>query len=99
MYIQVCAPPINGKDCPVPALTFPVIMSKRAAVGRIPCKTRPSRRYFDCHVSGCTSGFTQTTTYTRSNMNGDFRTPVNGDGQLETFAAELAHAAYHVALR
>ncbi len=32
-------------------------------------------------------------------MNGDFRTPVNGDALLETFAAELTHAAYHAALR
>ena len=32
-------------------------------------------------------------------MNGDFQTPVNRDALLETFAAELTHAAYHVALR
>jgi hypothetical protein len=32
-------------------------------------------------------------------MNGDFRTPVNRDALLETLAAELALAAYRVALR
>jgi hypothetical protein len=32
-------------------------------------------------------------------MNRDFQTPVNGDALLETFAAELTLAAYHVALR
>ncbi len=32
-------------------------------------------------------------------MNGDFRTPVDTDARLETFAAELTHAAYHAALR
>jgi len=32
-------------------------------------------------------------------MNGYFRTPVNRDAQLETFAAELALAAHRVALR
>ncbi len=45
MHIQVCAPPINGKESPVAALTFPVIISKKAAIGRIPCKTLPSNRY------------------------------------------------------
>jgi hypothetical protein len=32
-------------------------------------------------------------------MSGDFRTPVNQDAQLETFAAELTLAASRVALR
>ncbi len=32
-------------------------------------------------------------------MNGDLRTPVNGDALLEAFAAELTHAAYLAALR
>ena len=32
-------------------------------------------------------------------MNGDFQTPVNRDVRLETFTAELARAAYCVALR
>jgi hypothetical protein len=32
-------------------------------------------------------------------MNGDLKTPVNRDALLETFAAELTFAAYHVALR
>ena len=32
-------------------------------------------------------------------MNGEFRNPVNRDALLETFAAELTHAAYHAALR
>ena len=32
-------------------------------------------------------------------MNRDFQTPVDRDAQLETFAAELAVAAYRVALR
>ena len=32
-------------------------------------------------------------------MNGDFKTPVNPDALLDTFAAELALAAYRVALR
>ena len=32
-------------------------------------------------------------------MNGDFRTPVNRDALLETFAVELTLAAYRVALR
>ena len=32
-------------------------------------------------------------------MNGDLKTPVNRDAPLETFAAELALAAYRVALR
>jgi hypothetical protein len=32
-------------------------------------------------------------------MNGDFKTPVNRDALLETFAAELTCAAYRVALR
>jgi hypothetical protein len=32
-------------------------------------------------------------------MNGDFKTPVNRDALLETFAAELTFAAYRVALR
>jgi len=32
-------------------------------------------------------------------MNRDFRTRVNGEALLETFAAELTHAAYHAALR
>ncbi|HEV3162598.1 MAG TPA: hypothetical protein VGZ22_01060 [Isosphaeraceae bacterium] len=32
-------------------------------------------------------------------MNGDFETPIHRDVPLETFAAELAHAAYRVALR
>jgi hypothetical protein len=32
-------------------------------------------------------------------MNGDFKTPVNRDVLLETLAAELTVAAYHVALR
>jgi hypothetical protein len=31
-------------------------------------------------------------------MNGHFQTPVNEDARLETFAAELALAAYRVAL-
>jgi hypothetical protein len=32
-------------------------------------------------------------------MNGDVRTPVNGDTLLETFVAQLTHVAYHAALR
>jgi hypothetical protein len=32
-------------------------------------------------------------------MNQDFKTPVDRDAQLETFAAELTVAAYRVALR
>ncbi len=32
-------------------------------------------------------------------MNGDSETPVNRDALLDTFAAELTHAAYRVALR
>jgi hypothetical protein len=32
-------------------------------------------------------------------MNEDFKTPVNRDALLETFAAELTLAAYRVALR
>ena len=32
-------------------------------------------------------------------MNGDFKTPVNRDALLETFATELALTAYRVALR
>jgi hypothetical protein len=32
-------------------------------------------------------------------MNGDFQAPVNRDALRETFAAELTHAAYRVALR
>ncbi len=32
-------------------------------------------------------------------MNGDYQTPVNRDTVLETFTAELARAAYCVALR
>jgi hypothetical protein len=40
-----------------------------------------------------------TTIYTRSYMNGDFKTPADRDSLLETFAAELALAAYRVALQ
>jgi hypothetical protein len=43
--------------------------------------------------------FTQTTIDTMSYMNRDSQTPVNRDAVLETFAAELALAAYRVALR
>jgi len=32
-------------------------------------------------------------------MNGDLNTPVHRDAHLESFAAELTRAAYHVALR
>jgi len=32
-------------------------------------------------------------------MNGEFRTPGNGEALLDPFVAELAHAAYHAALR
>jgi hypothetical protein len=32
-------------------------------------------------------------------MNGDYKPAVNRDGLLESFAAELTHAAYQVALR
>jgi hypothetical protein len=35
---------------------------------------------------------------TSSYMNGDFTTPVNRDAPLETLAAELALAAYRIAL-
>jgi hypothetical protein len=32
-------------------------------------------------------------------MNGDIQAPIDRDAQLETFTAELTHAAYRVALR
>src|SRR5262249_21661195 len=48
---------------------------------------------------GSAPRLTQTITWTRSYMNRRFKTRVNRDAPLESFAAELTLAAYRVALR